>query len=148
MKSLFLFLLLIPTLTFSQIKPGQKDDAVKIHHLINHYSEAREKQDTVLLKSILTEDVDQLVSSGEWRTGIRESVDGMLRSSTANPGTRTLEVEKIRFLEDEIALVDCRYIIKNPNGTERNMWSSFVVIFHKKEWKIAAIRNMNPTGGS
>ena len=145
MKLLTLFLFLLPGLAFSQIKPGQKDDAVKIHHLINHFSEAREKQDTVLLKSILTEDVDQLVSSGEWRTGIRESVDGMLRSSTSNPGTRTLEVEKIRFLEDEIALVDCRYIIKNPNGTERNMWSSFVVVFHKKSWKIAAIRNMNPT---
>lgn len=148
MKIILLFLCLLPGLAFSQIKPGQKDDAVKIHHLINHYSEAREKQDTVLLKSILTEDVDQLVSSGEWRTGIREAVDGMLRSSTSNPGTRTLEVEKIRFLEDEIALVDCRYIIKNPNGTERNMWSSFVVIFHKKEWKIAAIRNMNPSGGN
>jgi len=145
MKLLSLFLFLLPVLAFSQIKPGQKDDGVKIHHLINQYSEAREKQDTLLLKSILTEDIDQLVSSGEWRTGIRESVDGMLRSSTANPGTRTLEVEKIRFLEDEIALVDCRYIIKNPNGTERNMWSSFVVVFHKKSWKIAAIRNMNPT---
>lgn len=148
MRLAITLLFLLPTFAFAQLKPGQKDDAVKIHHLINTYSEAREKQDTVLLKSILTEDVDQLVSSGEWRTGIRESVDGMLGSSTANPGTRTLEVEKIRFLEDEIALVDCRYIIKNPNGTERNMWSSFVVIFHKKEWKIAAIRNMNPSGGN
>ncbi|RIW17162.1 SgcJ/EcaC family oxidoreductase [Algoriphagus lacus] len=148
MKYLFLILFLIPATAFSQIKSEKKDDAVKIHHLINHYSEAREKQDTVLLKSILTNDVDQLVSSGEWRTGIREAVDGMLRSSTSNPGTRTLEVEKIRFLEDEIALVDCRYTIKNPNGTERNMWSTFVVLFHRKEWKIAAIRNMNPTGGN
>lgn len=145
MKRILWIFLICPTFAFSQLKPGQKDDGIKIHHVINQYSEAREKQDTALLKSILTEDVDQLVSSGEWRNGIREAVDGMLRSSTANPGTRTLEVEKIRFLEDEIALVDCRYIIKNPNGTERNMWSSFVVVFHKKSWKIAAIRNMNPT---
>jgi uncharacterized protein (TIGR02246 family) len=148
MKNLIWIFLLIPTLALSQIKPGQKEDALKIHHLINHYSEAREKQDTVLLKSILTEDVDQLVSSGEWRTGIREAVNGMLRSSTANPGTRTLEVEKIKFLGDEIALVDCRYTIKNPDGTERNMWSSFVVTLLKKKWEITAIRNMNPTGGS
>ncbi|TNF41737.1 MAG: DUF4440 domain-containing protein, partial [Cytophagales bacterium] len=53
MKVLTLFLFLLPVLAFSQIKPGQKEDAVKIHHLINQYSEAREKQDTVLLKSIL-----------------------------------------------------------------------------------------------
>ncbi len=147
MKTILLFLFLLPTLAFSQIKPGQKEDAVKIHHLIDHYSEARELQDTVLLKSILTEDVDQLVSSGEWRTGIREAVEGMMRSSNTNPGVRKLHVEKIKFLSDEIALVDCRYIITDSQGTERNLWSSFTVVFHKRDWKISAIRNMRPTQG-
>ncbi len=147
MKTLAFFLFLLPTLAFSQIKPGQKEDAVKIHQLIDQYSEAREKQDTVLLKSILTEDVDQLVSSGEWRSGIREAVEGMLRSSNSNPGTRKLQIEKIKFLSDEIALVDCRYIITNAAGVEQNMWSSFSVVFHKRNWKISAIRNMRPTGG-
>ena len=120
----------------------------EITSLIEKYTQSRETPDTILLKSILTSDVDQLVSSGEWRNGIGEAVDGMVRSSNANPGTRTLEVEKIRFINDEIALVDCRYNIKNQDGTERNMWSSFVVIFHKKEWKISAIRNMSPTAGN
>ena len=147
MKTTLLFLFLLPTLAFSQIKPGQKEDAVRIHQLIDQYSEAREKQDTALLKQILTEDVDQLVSSGEWRTGIREAVDGMLRSSNSNPGVRKLHVEKIKFLSDEAALVDCRYIITSANGEERNMWSSFVVVFHKRDWKISAIRNMRPTSG-
>ncbi|MDI1321938.1 MAG: SgcJ/EcaC family oxidoreductase [Algoriphagus sp.] len=148
MKNLIWILLIFPSITFSQIKPGQKEDAVRIHQLIDQYSEAREKQDTVLLKSILTEDVDQLVSSGEWRSGIREAVDGMLRSSNTNPGIRKLQVEKIKFLSDEAALVDCRYIITNTAGNEQNMWSSFVVVFHKRNWKISAIRNMRPTGGN
>lgn len=148
MKILFLFLFLFPAFAFSQIKPGEKEDALKIHTLIEQYSQARETRDTVLLKKILTEDVDQLVSSGEWRNGIREAVDGMLRSSDANPGIRKLHVEKIKFLSDEIALVDCRYIITDPNGNERNLWSSFTVLFHKKNWKITAIRNMNPTEGN
>ena len=143
MKILFLFLL--PTLAFSQIKPGEKEDALKIHTLIEQYSQARETRDTVLLKEILTEDVDQLVSSGEWRNGIREAIDGMLRSSTANPGIRKLHVDKIKYLSDEIAIVDCRYVLTSPNGTERNLWSSFTVIFHKKHWKISAIRNMDPS---
>jgi hypothetical protein len=46
--------------------------------------------DTVLLKNILTDDIDQLVSSGEWRQGIDESVQGMLRSSANNAGTRKI----------------------------------------------------------
>ena len=35
MKTILLFLIFLPTLTFSQIKPGQKEDAVKIHLLID-----------------------------------------------------------------------------------------------------------------
>ncbi len=35
-----------------------------LYTLIDQYSQAREKKDTVLLKSILTDDIDQLVSSG------------------------------------------------------------------------------------
>jgi uncharacterized protein (TIGR02246 family) len=146
MKLLTLFLFLFPAVAFSQIKPGEKEDALKIHKLIEDYSSARETKDTALLRNILTEDVDQLVSSGEWRRGIQEAINGMLQSSNSNPGTRKLQVEKIKFLSDEIALVDCRYIITSSAGEERNLWSSFTVIFHRKNWKISAIRNMSPSG--
>jgi uncharacterized protein (TIGR02246 family) len=146
MKYLFWIFLFIPTLAFSQIHPGEKEDAIKIHKLIEDYSLARETRDTALLRNILTEDVDQLVSSGEWRKGIQEAINGMLQSSNSNPGTRKLQVEKIKFLSDEIALVDCRYIITSSTGEERNLWSSFTVLFHRKNWKISAIRNMSPSG--
>ncbi|WP_111671771.1 YybH family protein [Algoriphagus litoralis] len=145
MKYLIWIFLFIPTLAFSQIHPGEKEDALKIHKLIEDYSLARETRDTALLRNILTEDVDQLVSSGEWRNGIQAAIDGMLRSSTTNPGSRKLHVEKIKFLSDEIALVDCRYIITSSTGEDRNLWSSFTVIFHRKSWKISAIRNMSPS---
>ncbi len=134
----------LPALTFSQVTPEEREEVPKIHQLIDQYSKARETRDTVLLKEILTEDVDQLVSSGEWRNGIRAAISGMMQSSSANPGSRTLEIEKIKFLTIEAALVDCRYIIKSPTGEQRNMWSSFTVVFDKNRWKISAIRNMNP----
>ena len=117
-----------------------------IHRVIDKYSEAREKRDTVLLKEILTRDIDQLVSTGEWRDGIGSSVKGMLRSSASSPGTRTLTVEKLRFLNSEAAIVDCKYEIKNPDGSDRKMWSTFVVVSDKGKWKISAIRNMLPSG--
>lgn len=141
---IFLFLLFSQS-AFSQISPDQKESAQKITQLISNYSQAREAQDTLLLKTLLTEDIDQLVSSGEWRNGISESIQGMQNSSQSNPGIRTLKVEKIKFLSDEIVLVDCRYTITNTNGIERNMWSSFTVLFQKNHWKITAIRNMNPS---
>jgi hypothetical protein len=116
-----------------------------ISSLIDQYSQAREKKDTVLLKNILTTDVDQLVSTGEWRNGIGSSVKGMLASSAGSPGTRTLNIEKIKLLSERSAIVDCRYEIKNTDGAIRKMWSAFIVIFDKGKWRISAIRNMLPT---
>ena len=115
-----------------------------ITSLIDQYSQAREKRDTVLLKTILTPDVDQLVSTGEWRVGINAAVEGMMKSSANNPGTRALHIEKIQAISATSAIVDCRYEIQNTDGSVRKMWSTFIVIADKKTWKIRSIRNMLP----
>ncbi len=112
--------------------------------MIDQYALAREKKDTVLLKNILTEDIDQLVSSGEWRTGMNESIKGMLKSSESNTSSRKLIVDKIRLLNSADAIVDARYEIQNSDGTIRKMWSTFVVVYSGGKWKISAIRNMLP----
>ena len=115
-----------------------------ITSLIDQYSQARENRDTALLKTILTPGVDQLVSTGEWRVGVKAAVEGMMKSSANSPGTRTLHVEKIQAISPASAIVDCRYEIQNTDGTARKMWSTFIVIADKKTWKIMAIRNMLP----
>jgi len=147
MKNIFFLLCL--NLIFVSLLRGQDnvpDDNQKeaMVTLIDQYAQAREKRDTALLKTILTPDVDQLVSNGEWRSGLGTAVQGMLNSSLTNPGTRTLKVDKIRMINPACAIVDCRYEIQNPDGTLRKMWSSFVVVDDKKTWKITAIRNMEP----
>ncbi|MEQ1588313.1 MAG: DUF4440 domain-containing protein [Cyclobacteriaceae bacterium] len=146
MKQTFLILIatLVTTSVYSQETITTKEK-LEITFLIDQYSKAREKQDTVQLKSILTKEVDQLVSSGEWRMGIGAAVTGMLRSSDSNAGSRKLIVEKIRFITTESGLVDARYEIQNPDGTVRKMWSTFVVVRENKKWKITAIRNMLPS---
>ena len=146
MKSVFIFFLLSITVLFAygqnNIPNDQEQKAIAT--LIDQYTQAREKRDTVLLKSILTADIDQLVSTGEWRNGITAAVEGMLKSSANSPGTRTLTIYKIRMLSSTNAIVDCRYEIQNTNNTTRKMWSTFIVIADKEIWKISAIRNMLP----
>jgi len=149
MKNIFLLLLLNITgilIIHGQVTTPSEVQQKAITALINQYSEAREKSDTVLLKKIFTPDVDQLVSTGEWRKGIGAAIQGMLKSSGNNPGNRTLNIENIRMLSSTNAIVDCRYEIQNPDGTNRKMWSTFIVISEKKNWKITAIRNMKPAG--
>lgn len=149
MKNIFLLILFhfmaMAIGNAQEIIPDKKQ-ARDIHSLIANYSLARENKDTVLLESILATDVDQLVSSGKWRNGKNESIKGMLQSSSNNPGTRTLTIDKIRLFNQQCAIVDARYEIKNPNGTSRKMWSTFILVFTANEWKISAIRNMLPSG--
>jgi hypothetical protein len=121
----------------------QQEDIVK---LIDQYSHARETRDTVLLKKILMTDIDQLVSTGEWRSGIDAALEGMMKSSAGNPGSRTLIIDKIRLLTATSAIVDCRYEIANANNDPRKMWSSFTIVVDDNVWKISAIRNMLPAG--
>lgn len=147
MKNVFLLLVFTGSATGllrAQLSSLTDNQRKAIGSLIAAYQKARENKDTVLLKSLLTQDVDQLVSSGEWRNGIDEAVHGMLRSSVEAPGTRNLTIEKIRPLTASTALVDCRYTIQNTGGTLRQMWSSFILVAAKRTWKIAAIRNMLP----
>ena len=147
MKNILLFLLFnVPGFSFlhAQILVPNDKQKKDIYELIDNYSEAREKRDTILLKNILTTDVDQLVSSGEWRNGVAASVKGMLNSSANSPGTRTLTVDKLRMLNATSAIVDCKYEITNVDNTTRKMWSTFIVISNQGVWKISGIRNMLP----
>ena len=147
MKKIVLLLLLNLSSVFflyGQNSTAADHQRKAITFLIYQYSEAREKRDTVLLKTILTTDVDQLVSTGEWRNGIGTAVQGMLKSSANSPGTRTLQVDKIRMLNSTTAIVDCKYEIQNTDSSMRRMWSVFIVVAEKEAWKISAIRNMLP----
>ena len=146
MKNIYFLLLLLMSASFvyaqkTKLAESQRKEIVI---LIAQYSHARESRDTILLKKIITTDVDQLVSTGEWRSGIGAAVEGMMKSSANNPGSRTLRVDKIRLVTPVCAVVDCRYEIANANGNPRRMWSSFIVVANKGIWKITAIRNMLP----
>ncbi|MDE3743301.1 YybH family protein [Maribacter polysaccharolyticus] len=148
MKNKFLFILLtfmaIPLL-YPQDTNSNNELIQGIYALVDTYAQARETKDTIMLESILATDVDQLVSSGKWRKGKKESMKGMLESSANNPGTRTLKIEKIRFLDPGYAIADARYQIQNADGTVKKMWSTFIVVYEQDRWKITAIRNMLPT---
>ncbi|WP_162339667.1 DUF4440 domain-containing protein [Cyclobacterium salsum] len=139
--SLLMLLLLSVSLEAQTIEDGKA-----IIQLVAQYADARDRIDTVLLKDIITEDMDQLVSSGEWRYGKVAAIQGMSGSSQANPGDRILKVERVRYMDENVGLADARYTIKNEDGSERKMWSTFVAVKKGNHWKIAAIRNMLPSG--
>lgn len=119
-----------------------------IRDVVRKYVDAREKRDPKLLEALFTQDADQLTTSGEWRKGRDNVVKGGLASSQANPGSRQITIETVRFLVPGVAIADGRYEIAGAAGAApRKMRTTFVITRTGStgDWRIAAIRNMAPT---
>ena len=129
----------------AQAPAARAKDETAIRDIVNKYIAAREQSDAHAIAALFTGDADQLVSSGEWRKGRDEVVQGTLASSQSAAGKRTITVESIRFVARDAALADGRYEIAGPaGGQSRRMWTTLVLSRTSDGWRIAAIRNMLP----
>lgn len=139
---LFLLAALVPWL--SQKSTSGNDDAA-IRAVVKQYVDARERIDPKAVEQLFTSDADQLVSSGEWRKGREAVVKGTMASSTSTGGKRTITVETVRFITNDVAIADGRYELTGlAGGVTRSMWTTFVLKRVGKDWQITAIRNMLP----
>ena len=132
----------------AQSTPTAPPEEAAVRDVVRRYVEAREKRDAKLLAALFTEDADQMTTAGEWRRGRENVVRGGLASSQANPGSRQIAIEAVRFLAPGVALADGRYEITDPQAgaAPRRMWTTFVLMRDRPgEWRVAAIRNMAPT---
>jgi uncharacterized protein (TIGR02246 family) len=120
-------------------------DEMAVREVVRKYVDAREARDPKAIEALFATDADQLVSDGAWRKGRDELVRGMLESSRKTGGRRTIDVESIRFLAPDVALVDGHYKQTGlAEGKDREMWTTIILKRDPKGWRIAAIRNMLP----
>lgn len=141
---LLLLLSLCFTSSVALLAQSSTDDAA-VRAVIQKYMDARDQRDPTALAALFTSEVDQLVSSGEWRKGREAVVKGTLGSSQATGGKRTITVETVRFLGSSVALADGRYELSGlTNGETRKMWTSILLQRDPDGWHITAIRNMLP----
>jgi uncharacterized protein (TIGR02246 family) len=124
--------------------PQAANDEASVRDVVKRYVAARERADAAAIAALFTADVDQLVSSGEWRKGRDAVVRGTLASSKQTVGTRTIDIESVRFPSPDTAIADGRYAITGGVQGDRHMWTSFVMTRTKDGWRITAIRNMLP----
>jgi uncharacterized protein (TIGR02246 family) len=123
----------------------QSADETAVRKVIQRYVDARQTSNRGAIESLFTPDADQLVSDGTWRRGRDELVMGMLESTRKNPARRTITVESVRLLSQDVALADGRYTQKGQAGSkDREMWTAITLKKGPDGWQIAAIRNMLP----
>jgi uncharacterized protein (TIGR02246 family) len=145
-----LFISLSSNLTFSQNTGGESADMpsqeAAIRELIAQYLETRAQNNEQGLLALLTEDIDQLTTSGNLRSGRDDMSRGSLASSQNNSGTRSIRIETIRFIKPDVAMVNGRYdIVDRDSGPDSHYLTSILVVMEDGRWLISAIRNMRPT---
>ena len=127
----------------AQSPPANAADEAAVRDIVRRYTQARELSDPKAIEALFTADADQYTTSGEWRRGMAQLVKGMLDTSARNPGTRAITIAAVRFVTPDVAIVDGEY----KTGTDaRQLWTTLTVRREGRGWKIAAIRNMAPTG--
>ena len=137
-------LLTSPVLTGQSPDAHARDEAA-VRDVVRRYVEARERRQGAEIEALFTADADQYTTAGEWRRGRAAIGRGTLQSSARNPGTRTIQVEGIRFVTPDVAIADGPYAITAGGGDARRMWTTLVLVRDGGGWKIAAIRNIAPT---
>jgi uncharacterized protein (TIGR02246 family) len=144
MRWLILSLCIAAAVSVTAQSPAvSKADEAAVRDIVQRYTQARELNDPATIEALFTADADQYTSSGEWRRGVPALVKGMRDTSARNPGVRAIAIAAVRFVTPDVAIVDGDY----KTGTDsRPLWTTLVVKRESKGWRIAAIRNMAPTG--
>jgi uncharacterized protein (TIGR02246 family) len=122
-------------------------DEAAIRARVPNYTEARTAEASQAIEALFTADADQHTSAGEWRCGREQVVPGTLGSAANNPGTRRIDIGIIRFVTDDIGIVDGPYVV-GEGASQRRYWTMTLPKRQASVWRISAIRNMLPTAGS
>ena len=140
-----LFWVALASIASAQSPAAKPSDEAAVRDIVRRYTEARELSDPKAIEALFTADADQYTTSGEWRRGMAQLVKGMLETSARNPGTRAITIAAVRFVTPDVAIVDGEY----KTGTDaRLLWTTLTVKRDGRGWRIAAIRNMAPTGSA
>src|ERR1700676_1827735 len=84
--------------------PTLTADENAIRQLIQRYVDARNQMDQAALRELFTADADQLVSTGQWRRGLDNLLQGPLASSKKENGKSSVTIESVRMLGKEGAI--------------------------------------------
>src|SRR4051794_37832327 len=137
---------LAPVGAFAQSGEHATDEKA-IKAVIQEFLDARDANDPKRVAAVLTADADQQQTSGERRRGRDAVVKGSLSTQQSTGGKRTIAVDSVRFIAADVALADGRYdSVGRADGSDLHMLTSMVLRREAGMWKIAAIRNMRPSG--
>jgi len=140
----FLLLMLVTAsvAAVAQDAPDRSTDESAIRQVTQDYIARRDEGDEAGLRTLLTEKVDQRLTSGRMRLGRDEVVSGSLGSTQNSGGKRVITLNDIRFLGADVAIANGNYdSLGRADGTDLYMRTTIVFWRVDGKWRIDAIRN-------
>jgi len=126
----------------AQDAPDRSTDESAIRQVTQDYIARRDEGDEAGLRTLLTEKVDQRLTSGRMRLGRDEVVSGSLGSTQNSGGKRVITLNDIRFLGADVAIANGNYdSLGRADGTDLYMRTTIVFWRVDGKWRIDAIRN-------
>ena len=142
LRILFLAIATAAVSVSAQEIPDRSADEAAIKQVTQDYIARRDEGDEAGLRALLTEDVDQRLTSGRMRIGQDGVVSGSLGSTQSSGGKRVITLTEIRFLGDDVAIANGDYdSLGRADGTDLHMRTTMVFWRSDGKWRIAAIRN-------
>lgn len=139
---LFLLFIAVGGAAAAQDDVDRSADEAAIRQVTQDYIARRDEGDEAGLRALLTEDVDQRLTSGRMRIGQDGVVSGSLGSTQSSGGQRVITLTEIRFLGDDVAIANGDYdSLGRADGTDLHMRTTMVFWRSDGQWRIAAIRN-------
>jgi uncharacterized protein (TIGR02246 family) len=140
--SLLFFIFAANVAAEAQDEPNRSDDEAAIRQVTQDYIARRDEGDEAGLRALLTENVDQRLTSGRMRAGRDEVVGGSLGSTQSSGGKRVITLLDIRFLGNDVAIANGNYdSLGRADGTDLYMRTTIVFWRVDDKWRIDAIRN-------
>jgi uncharacterized protein (TIGR02246 family) len=144
MKLGFLLLMLVTASVAAEAQDAldRSADESAIRQVTQDYIARRDEGDEAGLRALLTEKVDQRLTSGRMRLGRDEVVSGSLGSTQNSGGKRVITLNDIRFLGADVAIANGNYdSLGRADGTDLYMRTTIVFWRVDGKWRIDAIRN-------
>jgi len=140
---LFSMLVVANFAAIAQDVPDRSADELAIKRVTQEFILLRDQDDEAGLRALLTAACDQRLTSGRMRSGRDAVVSGSLDSTRSRGGKRSIKLEAIRFLGNDVALANGSYdSTDRSDGTDLYMLTTMVFWRVDGEWRIDAIRNV------